>query len=220
MLYSHTYSPVSDFHLDDQNESLKGYAAPLRGSPCLLKLSAENTPIFFARATGYSDTAANEGFRDGWCGFEAHGLRQAFALSDTVQLSCAVSEKVLAKIAMNEDFLSSVTPSRRTLSVVDFLAQIREPDSCPSIGHLLPFAVNHYRRHGPRSFVEATCQTLLDYWPDDRAPTPKNKHKTEDENILAYLKKIMSMREYKEKWGQQIPGPFHTAFRYDRMGLL
>lgn len=220
MLHSHIYSPVSNFRLEDQNESLKGYAAPLRGSPCLLKLSSENMPIYYARATGYSDLAANEGFRGGWCGFEAHGLRQAFAVGDTVQLSCAVSEKVLAKIVMSEDLILSAAPSSRTLSVLEMLAHIRKTESCPSIGHLLPFAVNHYRRHGSRSFVEATCQTLLDQWPDDRTPTPKTKHKTDDENILAYLKKVMSKDEYREKWGQQIPGPFHTAFRYDRMGLL
>ena len=70
------YSPVAAFKLEDQKDVLTGYAAPGGESPCLLKLVGGDTPIFFARASGYSASAAADGFRSGCQRYGASGLRR------------------------------------------------------------------------------------------------------------------------------------------------
>ena len=86
---SYAYSPVAAFHLErDYEGRAVGYAAPTGGAPVLLKLTSDQTPIAFVRATAYSQAAADAGLRSGWCGFTLTGLSEAFAVGDDVELKC------------------------------------------------------------------------------------------------------------------------------------
>jgi len=212
------YSPVVAFKLEGQDDILTGYAAPAGESPCLLKLVGGDTPIFFARASGYSATAAADGFRSGWCGFEIRGAAQAFVVSDTVRLVCGVSGEVLAEIP--EPPRAIPAPQLDILSVTDLLDEMRRPDSSPSLEGLMPFALNHLHRHGSRQFVEATYETLLGRWPDVNAAQPNERLADDEKRVATYLRLLMKSEEYTRKWGVQIPGPFHPSFRYDRSGLV
>lgn len=212
------YAPVVAFKLEQEGEVLAGYAAAQSDAPCLVKLMAGDTVIACVRACGYSDLADQDGFRSGWCGFEMPGVAQAFALSDAVHLVCGVSNKELCAIAA----LPAAQPSAAAdvLSVADMLAEVRRPESCPTLEHLLPFAMNHYRRHGVRPFVEATYQTLLGRWPDAAAVQINERPASEEKRVLTYLKLIIKSNEYNSRWGTIIPGPWHPGFRYDRTGLI
>ncbi len=212
------YSPVVAFKLEGQDDILTGYAAPAGESPCLLKLVGGDTPIFFARASGYSATAAADGFRSGWCGFEIRGAAQAFVVSDTVRLVCGVSGEVLAEIA--EPLRAIPAPQLDILSVTDLLDELRRPDSSPSLEGLMPFALNHLHRHGSRQFVEATYETLFGRWPDANAAQPNERLADDEKRVATYLRLLMKSEEYTRRWGVQIPGPFHPSFRYDRSGLV
>lgn len=216
---SYSYSPVAAFGLSDtSNDCLQGYAAPNGATPAQLRLISDNTTIAVVRATGYSAAAAASGLRLGWCGFELHGLRQAFAVGDAVKLCCGVSGEVLATLP--QEALSPVMPPAKQLSVLDLISVVRSPESCPSINELLPFAVNHYRRHGARQFIEASYQTLLGRWPEVNAPDVDFDLDTEEERVEAYLDDIIDSEEYQEKWDGIIPGPFMAGFRFDLSGLL
>lgn len=212
------YSPVVAFKLEGQDDVLTGYAAPGGESPCLLKLVGGDTPISFTRASGYSAAAAAAGFRSGWCGFEVHGVAQAFVVSDTVRLICGVSGEVLAEIA--EPPRTTPAPQAEAWSVTDLLAEIRRPDASPSLDELTPFALNHYRRHGARQFVEATYETLLGRWPDANAPQVNERLTDDEKKVVAYLRSVMKSEEYQGRWANQFPGAFHPSFRYDRTGLI
>ena len=85
---------------------------------------------------------------------------------------------------------------------------------------LLPFAVNHYRRHGARQFIEASYQTLLGRWPDTNAPDIDFEIDTEEKRVESYLDDMINSEEYQEKWGGVIHGPFMAGFRFDLSGLL
>lgn len=213
-----SYSPVVAFKLEDRDDLLAGYAAPGGESPCLLKLVAGDTPIAFARAGGYSSTAAADGFRSGWCGFEIHGVVQAFVISDAVRLLCGVSGEVLADIG--EPPRTATVSTSEALSVTELLAEIRRPDASPSLEQLLALALNHYRRHGARQFVEATYETLLGRWPDANAPQVNERLTDDEKKVASYLRMIMKGEEYQTRWGGLMPGAFHPSFRYDRSGLI
>lgn len=215
---TYEYSPVVAFKLDVQDDVLTGYAAPGGDSPCLLKLAAADTPICFTRASGYSATAAADGFRSGWCGFEVHGVAQAFVVSDSVRLVCAVSGEVLAEIAEPPRTMSA--PEAEAWSVKDLLEEMRRPDNSPSLDEFTIFALHHYRRHGGRQFIEATYETLLGRWPDANAPQLNERLADDEKKVAAYLRLITKSDEYSSRWGGQLPGPFHSSFRYDRTGLI
>lgn len=212
------YSPVVAFKLEVQEDILTGYAAPGGESPCLLKLMGGDTPVSFTRASGYSASAAADGFRSGWCGFVAHGVAQAFVVSDAVRLLCGVSGEVLAEIA--EPPRSAPAPESEAWSVTELLEEVRRADACPSLDELAPFALNHYRRHGGRQFIEATYETLLGRWPDPAAPQMNERLADDEKKVAAYLRMITKSDEFAGRWRAQLPGPFHPSFRYDRSGLI
>lgn len=212
------YSPVAAFKLEDQKDVLTGYAAPGGESPCLLKLVGGDTPIFFARASGYSASAAADGFRSGWCGFEVHGAAQAFVVSDTVRLVCGVSGEVLAEITEPPRTTSASQPG--AWSVTDLVSEVRRPDTSPSMDELSRFALNHYRRHGARQFIEATYETLLGRWPDANAPQVNERLADDEKKVATYLRMIVKSEEYQARWGGLMPGAFHPSFRYDRSGVI
>lgn len=216
---SYTYSPVTAFALSDtSNDCLKGYAAPDGATPSQIRLIADDTTITVGKATAYSAAAAACGLRRGWCGFELHGLRQAFAVGSAVKLCCGASGALLATLP--RDVLSAVVPPAKQLSVTDLISLVRSAESCPSINELLPFAVNHYRRHGARQFIEASYQTLLGRWPEVNAPDVDFELDTEEERVESYLDNIIDSAEFQEKWDGIIPGPFMSGFRFDLSGLL
>lgn len=216
--YSH--APVAAYDIAIEGSRIFGYAAPQSGGPCLLRLSSDDTPINFAVAGAYSEAAANQGIRSGWCGFELHGLRLAIALGERVEIACAVSGRILKAHNYNAEDMPPLSAVSRSLSVEELLSEIRGPRCCPSPEILLPFALNHYRRHGAQAFRDMAYLTLLGRWPDAAAPYPDERIAEDEKRILAYIDDLVSSEEFLSRWGGQLPGPFHPDFRLDTTGLL
>ncbi|WP_427790994.1 hypothetical protein [Brevundimonas diminuta] len=213
-------APVAVSEVLVEGARVFGYAAPQSGGPCLLRLSANDTPISFAVAAGYSAAAAKEGLRSGWCGFELHGLRSAIALGERVEIACAVSGRILKSMTLDADDMPPAPGATRSLGVEELLAEVRQPRCCPELAQLVPFAVNHLRRHGDQSFRDMAYLTLLGRWPDNAAPRPDSKIAEEEKRVATYLSGITASKEFAEKWGTQLPGPYHPDFRFDTTGLL
>ncbi|WP_191557889.1 hypothetical protein [Brevundimonas aurantiaca] len=154
----------------------------------------------------------------GWCAFQIHGLRSAFAIGDEVKLSCGVSGEVLTSLSI--DMLGAPKTEDLRLSALDLVALLRQSDACPGLEQLLPFALNHYRRHGARQFIEASYLTLLGRWPDPTAPDVDFSLESDAERITVYIEDLIGSQEYKEKWGGIIPGPFVSGFRFDTTELI
>lgn len=213
-----TYAPVATFELHQRPGQLAGFAAPAKGGlPCLIRLSSDDASIAFTRATRHDEAAATRGLRHGWCGFEIPGLRQAFAVGDTVRLSCGVSGDVLANIPFDETLFQAFKVPSHTLSVVDLIRLVSGGDLCADVDDLLPFAVAHHQKHGARAFIEATYQTLLRRWPDQDAPgLGETDGGTLELAAAVYLRKMIDSDEFQKVWSAQIPGPYHDDFRYDR----
>lgn len=215
------YSPVVKFQLDPGTAGLTGYAAPGGGAnPCLIKLTSDDRPIVFVRATGYSEAAARDGFRGGWCGFEAPGLAQALSVGEIVRLHCGVSGEILSDIAFDPALFGDGAQTSTTLTATDVITHARLGEIAPDVAHILPFAVAHLDRHGARPFLEATYLTLLRRWPDASAGFETSGGESDDEHVATYLNGIIDSDEYRIKWGRKTPGPFHPAFRYDRDHLI
>lgn len=212
-----TYAPVAVFELQDQN-GLSGIAAPRGGlAPCLIRLSSDDTPIAFGRATRLNPAAATRGMRQGWCGFEIAGLRQAFAVGDDVRLSCGVSGETLAQLSFDQRLFSSEPSTPHTLTTLDLTRLARGGEMCASVGDLMPFALAHYRTFGERAFMEAGYQTLFRRWPDNDAPGLGDaSSSTLEMSVAAWLYNLADSDEFLDLWAAEIPGPFHQAFRYDR----
>lgn len=214
-------APVSVAEVIVNGESIIGFAAPQSGGPCLLKLTADDTPISFAVAAAYSEAAATEGLRSGWCGFELHGLRAAIALGGRVEVSCAVSGRILKSLTFKGDDMPSPAATSHSLTVEDLLGMIRKPRSCSGADQILPFAMNHLRRHGVQSFRDMAYLTLLGRWPDGSAPYPEDHIAEEKKRISVYLDALLESEEFQSKWAEQLlPGPFHPNFRFDTTGIL
>ena len=217
--YSNASVSVSDIQVQD--DRIFGYAAPQAGGPCLLRLSADDTPISFAVAAAYSEAAAKDGLPSGWCGFELHGLRTAIGLGDRVEVSCAVSGRILKSLTPSREDMPASAATSRSLKVEELLRLVREPRSCPGIKQMLPFAMNHYRRHGPQSLRDMTYLTLLGRWPDASSPYPDDSVPEEEKRITGYLEDLFESDEFDAKWAGGMPGgPFHPDFRFDTTGLL
>lgn len=217
---SYAYSPVAAFHLErDYEGRAVGYAAPTGGAPVLLKLTSDQTPIAFVRATAYSQAAADAGLRSGWCGFTLTGLSEAFAVGDDVELKCVASGQILKAFTL-EDLALRPLPAQTPLSAIDLVALTRRAECCPTVEILTSFGLNHLRRHGHRHFIEASYQTLLGRWPDSAAPEMDLELETQEDQVLAYLNDLLASSECLARWGGLIPGPFHPAFRFDILGML
>ncbi len=220
------YSPVASFKLDDKDATdaridvLTGYAAPRTGGqPCLVTLSADDRPIVQVRAARHSDAAELAGLRSGWCGFELPGLAQAFAVGDQVRVRCGVSGDVLAEVRLDPALFADRPQTLTTLTASDILAHARHSETSPDVDHILPFARAHFERYGTRPFIEATYMTLLRRWPDQTVQLEPDADLTDDQRIAAFLDEIVEGKEFTQAWGGLIPGPFHPAFRYDRLRL-
>lgn len=215
------YSPVAAFELHQQPGVLAGFAAPARGlSPCLIRLSADEAPIAFTRATRHDPEAAARGLRHGWCGFEMAGLRQAFAIGDAVRLSCGVSGETLVQIPFDPALFQPQPVTARTLSVHDLTRLVRAGEMCADVDQLLPFALAHHQKYGARAFIEAAHQTLLRRWPDSSDPDLEEiPGASTEETVALYLHSLVEGLEFSSLWLAEIPGPFHDNFRFDRSPL-
>lgn len=220
MTQNYAHSPVSVFEAAVEDGVIVGYAAPQSGAPCLLRLSSDDAPISFATAAGYSDAAAAAGLRSGWCGFALHGLRQAVAIGDRIEISCAVTGNVLKTLSGGEAAMPTAPSSVKSLSVLEFLAEVRQPRTCVSGEQLLPFALNHYRRHGGQSFRDMAYVTLLGRWPDAGAPHVDENINIEEERIRTYINDLIRSGEFAKRSNGMIAGPFHHDFRFDTTGLI
>lgn len=217
--YSNARVSVADVRIQDGR--IFGYAAPQAGGPCLLRLTADDTPISFAVAASYSKTAAKEGLRSGWCGFELHGLRTAIGLGDRVEVSCVVSGRILKSLPSKDESMPPPPTATRSLTVEGLLSLVREPRTCSEAEQILPFAMNHYRRHGAQAFRDMAYLTLLSRWPDASAPYPDDAISQEERRISRYLEDIIGSGEFVSKWGGELPGgPFHPNFRFDTTGIF
>lgn len=213
-------APVAVSEVLIEGARVFGYAAPQSGGPCLLRLSANDTPISFAVAGGFSAAAAKEGLRSGWCGFELQGLRAAIALGERVEIACAVSGRILKSVSLDAEDMPPPPSVTRSLSVEELLSEVRAPRGCPGLEQLLPFAMNHYRRHGAQSFRDMAYLTLFGRWPDEAAAHPDGEIVEDEKRISAYLDDLVWSEEFASKWAGQLPGPYHPDFRFDTTGLL
>lgn len=214
------YPPVAMFALTEQSSRLIGYAAPKSGmKPCVLKLTADDTPIAFIRASRFSLEADDAGLRMGWCGFEIPGLARAFAIGSRVEIACASTGAILATIPLSPAVFGSRAAEPERLSVAEVIVASRSGESCDGIDQLLPFAAHHLRKFGPRAAVEATFQTLLGRWPENDVVDRWSPSIHEDEQLTALVTEITDSSEYQDDPLKSLPGPFHQAFRYD-LGLL
>lgn len=213
------YAPVATCEIDIQQGRVIGHAAPAGSpAPCLIALISAETPIAYARATGFSADAAAAGLRMGWCGFDLPGLRQAFALGDLARVICGVSGDLLQEIAADPTAFEFPLPGARTLSAADIVRLAQGGEVCDTIDQLLPFALAHRQRYGDRATIEAAYQTLLRRWPDGGAPQSIDgpDDLDADAHVLHLLTAMIDSEEFRQLWAAAIPGPFHPAFRFDR----
>lgn len=215
------YGAVTTLEIEERAGSvITGYAAPRAGAkPAAVALMAGDVTIAVVRASRYSQTAAEAGVRVGWCGFELHGLAQAFALSSTVTLNCVATGRVLEKLAFDPAVFETVNRATQPLTATEVFLAGGLGERCENLEHVAAFAIDHRNRHGARSVLEATYQMLLDRLPDGAAYDGYGPLVMSDIGLLDLLKAICTSEEYKQNPLRIMPGPFHPAFRYDR-GLL
>jgi hypothetical protein len=211
------YAPVVRFTLEGQGAFIMGQAAPRGGpAPCVLKLTSDDRPIAYARATRFSPAAQMAGLRAGWCGFHLHGVREAFAIGEEVAVSCGVSGERLASINLDQTLMSTAPGQSVTLTVSDLVALARDAEMAPDAEAILPFAVGHLKRRGARPFIEAAYRTLLRRWPDDGVDYDQLEGETDEGRAADYLARIGASEEFEQKWGGRFPGPFNPSFAFDR----
>ena len=214
------YPPVVTFALAERSPRMIGYAAPKSGTkPCVLKLTTDDIPIAFIRASRFSVEAHDAGLRMGWCGFEIPGLAQAFAIGSRVELACASTGAILATVPLSQAIFDSRIAEPERLSAAGVIGASRSGETCDDIDQLLPFAAHHLRKFGPRSAVEATFQTLLARWPENDVVDKWSPSIDDDEQLTELIAEITDSSEYQDNPLKSLPGPFHQAFRYD-LGLL
>ncbi len=216
LIHPAIYPPVVTFALAQTSPRLIGYAAPKNGTkPCVLKLTADDTPIAFIRASRFSAEAFDAGLRLGWCGFEIPGLAQAFAIGSRVELACAGSGAILATIPVSTAVFAARAGEVERLSAAEVIVASRSGETCEHLDQLLPFAAHHRQKFGPRAVVEATFQTVLGRWPEHDLVDRWSRSIGDDAELIAFIDEITDSPEYRKDPLRSLPGPFHQAFRYD-----
>ncbi|CAL1692998.1 hypothetical protein MMB232_03181 [Brevundimonas subvibrioides] len=213
-----TYAPVAVFEILSQSDRLSGLAAPRAGvKPAALRLEAGGDVICVVRASRFSDEASTRGLRFGWCGFELPGLARALAISSDVTVRCHATNETLLKLVAGPDVFDAAA---RQGTILD-LAAIMERGSAgerADVEHILPFAIDHRTRLGFHSFIEATYQMIVGRLPTDSERRKLEQKTATGEGVEKLLRKLADDRR-KSGYPFKLPGPFHSAFRYDR-GLL
>lgn len=210
------HPPVARFELCADGDDLCGYAAPASGArPCVLKLVSDDVPIRFIRAGGFSAEAKDAGIRFGWCGFVVVGLAEAFAIGSRVELRCAATNELLAKIPFVPEILEARSAVER-VSAPDVLRAAAASEMAAEMITILPFAIQHRKLFGARELVKASYLTLLGRPPDDDDAEAWEAKVGDDDEAAFLLEKLIDSHEFKDGLRAAIPGPFHHTFRYDR----
>ena len=213
-----TYAPVALFEVSCQTDRLCGIAAPRAGiKPTALRLEAGSEIVSVVRASRFSADAMARGLRSGWCGFELPGLARALAIGSDVTVRCHASGDVVSVLKLGPEVFDAAARRAVVMDVAAVMA-LGEAGERAEVEQILPFAIDHKARLGFHSFIEATYQMIL-----GRLPTDAERRKIEpklgsDEAVEKLLRKLSD--DSKRGGGLlRLPGPFHSAFRYDR-GLL
>lgn len=215
------YAAVVEFSAAVVNDAVEGFAAPRNTLlPCMVALYAGDVPISFARAASLSPEAQDEGIRLGWCGFRLPGLPQAFALGGEIQVRCGVTGKVLMKPKVEAASVERKNRTSKSLTLTEFLTEIRREEACADVEDLAVFAYDHLRRHGGHSFLFAAYQTFLQRDPDNAAIATWSGGSLSFEDVKAYLLDVFESDEFQTRAIQSMPGPFQAGFKFDRSLFL
>ena len=212
------YARVALFEVSSQTDRLCGIAPPRAGiKPTALRLQAGSDLISVVRASRFSADAATRGLRFGWCGFELPGLAQALAIGSDVTVRCQASGDVLAILKLGPEVFDAAVQQVATMDIAGVM-NLGAAGERAEVEQILPFAIDHKNRLGFHSFIEATYQMIVGRLPTD-AERKKIEPKVEsDEGVEKLLRKLLSGSNG-SNGPLPLPGPFHSAFRYDR-GLL
>lgn len=211
-----TYAPVAMFEILSQTDRLLGIAAPRAGvKPAALRLEAGSDLISVVRASRFSPDASARGLRFGWCGFELPGLALALAIGSDITVRCHATREVLSVLRLGPDVFDAAA-KRTTLLDVGAVMNLGAAGERADVEQILPFAIDHNTRVGYHSFIEATYQMTLGRLPTDNERKKAEPKVTSDLGVEKLLRRLSDG----SKGGLgRLPGPFHSAFRYDR-GLL
>jgi hypothetical protein len=210
-----TYGAVVTFEILSQTHAIQGLAAPRAGfQPAALRLDAGGETIAAVRASRYSASAAAAGLRAGWCAFELPGVAKAFAISSDVSVRCLATDAVLATITPSRDVFAQPSDTDRPLTALEVFKAGSAGERCESIDEVIRFATDHRDRHGIRSLVDATFQMLTDSLPDTDDLEEFLELLASDEGVATFL--TLMQERSGESPHRAFPGPFHSAFRYDR----
>lgn len=213
-----TYSPVSDFAVETVGDSYVGFAQPAgRGAqPCMVALVADGVPIAYGRAARFSPTAAGQGRRRGWCGFVLPGRTLAMGLGDSVQIRCAVTDRVLNQPAFDAAVFEQPGQDPSQISVIDMITLTRQGESCADLDQLVQFGLFHLHRHGMHSFLHATYQMFFGRDADNEVIDAWLHCDDPSAEVEVLLSGVIESDEYQAKPFRLLPGPFQSQFRYDR----
>ncbi len=213
-----TYAPVALFEVSSQTDRLCGIAAPRAGAkPSALRLEANSALVSVVRASRFSTDAATRGLRFGWCGFELPGLAQALTIGSDITVRCHASGDVLSVLKLGPNVFDAAAGRARVMDVAAVM-NLGAAGERAEVEQILPFAIDHHTRLGFHSFIEATYQMILGRLPTDAERTKIEPKLGSSEGIEKLLRKLSGSS--KRSCGLLgLPGPFHSAFRYDR-GLL
>ena len=212
-----TYSPVADFGLEVVEDSYVGFAQPAGGGQaCLLSLVADGVPIAYARAARFSPLAAAQGRRRGWCGYVLPGRTLAQGVGDSVQIRCAVTDRVLHQPGFDAALFERPGQDPAQISVIDMIARTREGEACVDLAQLVQFGQFHLQKHGMHSFLHATYQMFFGRDADNAVINAWLQCDDPLAEVAVLLDGVMESEEYQAKPFPLLPGPFQTQFRYDR----
>ena len=215
------YAAVVEFSAAVVDDAVEGFAAPRNTlQPCMVALYAGDAPVSFARAASLSAEAQEDGIRLGWCGFRLPGLPQAFALGGEIQVRCGVTGKVLLKPKVEAESIERKTRTTQSLTLTEFLTDIRNEEGCTDVADLALFAYDHLRRHGGQSFLFASYQTFFQRDPDQAAIESWSGNGLSLAGVESYLLDIVKSDEFKNRAIQTMPGPFQAGFKFDRSLFL
>lgn len=210
------YAPVAHFSAETVGDSIKGIAAPADGPrPCLIGLFAGDIPVSFARAARFSEAAEKNEIRLGWCGFQLPALDQAVALGGKIEVRCGVSGRSVMKPNVDVSVFGTAGRLNRVLSVVDAMRLVREAEACPDRLRLEVFAREHFRQHGPRSFLSAAYQTVLGREIDAGALAQWDHVSDHGALMTPFLERLAQSQEFVSMPYQVLPGPFQARFAFD-----
>ena len=169
-----------------------------------------------ATCDGFSDEAAREGIRLGWCGFTLGGLPAAAALGQGAELLCAVSARPLAVWSRDDLAQIDLATRRPLLSVPGLRRYVNGLNGCGEARQIIPFLARYAERRPMRELIAALWRYFLRRPPLD-SEIDKIVVDLPDEWKLEWLlDRVTSTDEFKAGPGFPFPGPFEPEFPFDR----